>query len=98
MYYTYIVRCMDDSLYTGYTSDIKRRMEEHKKGINSKYTKAKKFKRLEVFFVSNSRSNAMKLECRIKKLSRSKKLWVINNPEGFVEEMKSDLYFQVGIE
>ena len=40
----------------------------------------------------------MKLECRIKKLSRSKKLWVINNPEGFVEEMKSDLYFQVGIE
>lgn len=96
MYYTYILRCMDDSLYTGYTSDINRRIKEHKKGINSKYTKAKKFKNLEVFFILNSRSDAMKLECRIKKLSRIKKIWVINNPDEFVEEMKSDLLFQVG--
>ena len=49
MYYTYIVRCMDDSLYTGYTSDIKRRMEEHKKGINSIY-KSKEIQKLRSIF------------------------------------------------
>lgn len=62
MYYTYIIRCKDNSLYTGYTSDIKRRIEEHKKGINSKYTRAKGFDKLEVYFISDTRSNAMKLE------------------------------------
>ncbi|WP_236876431.1 GIY-YIG nuclease family protein [Clostridioides difficile] len=36
MYFTYIIRCKDDSLYTGYTSNIVRRMNEHKLGINSK--------------------------------------------------------------
>ncbi|HBG1670006.1 TPA: GIY-YIG nuclease family protein, partial [Clostridioides difficile] len=40
MYFTYIIRCKDDSLYTGYTSNIVRRMNEHKLGINSKYTRA----------------------------------------------------------
>ena len=41
MFYTYIIRCKDNTLYTGYTTDIERRMKEHKSGINSKYTKAK---------------------------------------------------------
>ena len=39
MYFTYIIRCKDDSLYTGYTTDINRRMKEHESGINCKYTK-----------------------------------------------------------
>ena len=37
MYFTYIIRCKDDSLYTGYTTDIVRRMKEHESGINCKY-------------------------------------------------------------
>ena len=76
MYFTYIIRCKDDSLYTGYTSNIVRRMNEHKLGINSKYTRAKGFKKLEVYFVTN----AMKLEYYIKKLTRNKKLSIIKNP------------------
>ena len=39
MYFTYIIRCKDDSLYTGYTTDIVRRMKEHESGINCKYSK-----------------------------------------------------------
>ena len=97
MYYTYIIRCKDNSLYTGYTSDIKRRIEEHKKGINSKYTRAKGFDKLEVYFISDTRSNAMKLESYIKKLSRKKKLLIIESPELLLDELKNKEYYRVGI-
>ena len=97
MYYTYIIRCKDNSLYTGYTSDIKRRIEEHKKGINSKYTRAKGFDKLEVYFISDTRSNAMKLESYIKKLSRKKKLLIIESPELLLGELENKEYYRVGI-
>ncbi|MDU4935101.1 MAG: GIY-YIG nuclease family protein [Peptostreptococcaceae bacterium] len=97
MYYTYIIRCKDNSLYTGYTSDIKRRIEEHKKGINSKYTRAKGFDKLEVYFISDTRSNAMKLESYIKKLSRKKKLLIIESPELLLDELENKEYYRVGI-
>ena len=98
MYYTYIIRCKDNSLYTGYTSDIKRRIEEHKKGINSKYTRAKGFDKLEVYFISDTRSNAMKLESYIKKLSRKKKLLIIESPELLLDELENKEYYRVGIQ
>ena len=97
MYYTYIIRCKDNSIYTGYTSDIKRRIEEHKKGINSKYTRAKGFDKLEVYFISDTRSNAMKLESYIKKLSRKKKLLIIESPELLLDELENKEYYRVGI-
>lgn len=97
MYYTYIIRCKDNSLYTGYTSDIKRRIEEHKKGINSKYTRAKGFDKLEVYFISDTRSNAMKLESYIKKLSRKKKLLIIESPELLLDELENKEYYRVEI-
>ena len=96
MYYTYIIRCKNNSLYTGYTTDVERRMKEHEKGINSKYTKAKGFHKLEVYFISSSKSDAMKLEYYIKRLTRDKKLWIINNPLLFIEEVKDK--FQISME
>lgn len=96
MCYTYIIRCKNNTLYTGYTTDIVRRMEEHKKGINSKYTRAKGFDKLEVFFESNSKSQAMKLEYYIKKLSKSQKLWIINNPDLFIDEVKDKFQISIG--
>ncbi|MER0282191.1 GIY-YIG nuclease family protein [Clostridioides difficile] len=98
MYFTYIIRCKDDSLYTGYTSNIIRRMNEHKSGINSKYTRAKGFKKLEVYFVTNTKSNAMKLECYIKKLTRNKKLYIIKNPETFIDSINNKDVYLVGKE
>lgn len=96
MCYTYIIRCKNNTLYTGYTTDIVRRMEEHKRGINSKYTRAKGFDKLEVFFESNSKSQAMKLEYYIKKLSKSQKLWIINNPDLFIDEVKDKFQISIG--
>ena len=90
MYFTYIIRCNDDSLYTGYTTDIYRRIEEHKKGINCKYSRAKGFKNLEIYFTLDSKSSAMKLEYYIKNLNRNKKLWLIQNPEKLLDTLKCD--------
>lgn len=96
MHFTYIIRCKDDSLYTGYTNNILRRMKEHETGINSKYTKSKGFEKLEVYFVSNTRSKAMKLESYIKKQSRNKKLNIIKNPNEFIKELKNSTDYLLG--
>lgn len=88
MYYTYILRCKDNSLYTGYTTDINRRMKEHERGINSKYTKAKGFSNLEIYFICKSKSDAMKLEYKIKSKTRNQKLHIIKNPQDFTKQLK----------
>lgn len=90
IFYTYIIRCKNDTLYTGYTTDIKRRMLEHTDGINCKYTKNYGFKKLEAYFESSSRSTAMKLESYIKKMTRAKKLKIIENPNTLVEMFLND--------
>lgn len=96
MHFTYIIRCKDNSLYTGYTTDINRRMREHERGINSKYTRVKGYKNLEIFFISDSRSKAMKLESYIKRCSRIKKLWIIENGDTFIEELENGLNYKLG--
>ncbi|MCR8744863.1 GIY-YIG nuclease family protein [Romboutsia lituseburensis] len=96
MHFTYIIRCMDNSLYTGYTTDIKRRMKEHERGINSKYTRVRGYRNLEIFFISDSRSKAMKLESYIKRCSRIKKLWIIENGNEFIQELENKLYYSLG--
>lgn len=90
MYFTYIIRCKDDSLYTGYTTDINRRIKEHENGINCRYSKVKGFKNLEIYFILDSKSSAMKLEYYIKKLSRNKKLWIIENPKEFLYTLQNN--------
>lgn len=82
VYYTYIIRCSDNSLYCGITTDIKRRFNEHKdgKGIGAKYTRSRKPKMVEVIWNCANRSDALKLECAIKKSTRTKKEELIANP------------------
>ena len=77
MYFVYILRCDDRSLYTGITNDLKRRVEEHKKGIGSRYTRSKKSVRLVYSEQARDRSAALKKEAGIKRLSRQKKLELI---------------------
>ncbi|WP_331474775.1 GIY-YIG nuclease family protein [Intestinibacter sp.] len=86
--YTYIIRCKDNSLYTGYTTDINRRIKEHKNGINSKYTRARGFLKLEIYFLCKTKSDAMKLEYKIKSKTRRQKLDIIENPESFLKNLK----------
>lgn len=74
LYYIYIIRCEDNKLYTGITTDYKRRFLEHKSGIKgAKFTKAFKPKKIEVVYKTDGRSNALKLESIIKKLTKIKK-------------------------
>ena len=47
MYYTYMLRCLDNSIYTGMTNDINKRIEKHKKGKGAKYTKSHHAEKIE---------------------------------------------------
>lgn len=74
MYYVYILRCNDNSLYTGITTDVERRLKEHCDGFRgAKYTKSRKPLKIEAVFEVNTKSDALKLEIQIKKLTKPKK-------------------------
>lgn len=74
-YYTYIIRCTDNSLYTGMTNDLNKRMEEHfeKSKEGAKYTKSHQAKKVEKAWQCKEKSLACKLEYRIKTLNKSEK-------------------------
>jgi len=78
-YYVYIVQCIDKSLYTGITTDIKRRIKEHNHSSKgAKYTKLRRPVILVYSESSLNRSEASKREYIIKKMSRKKKLELID--------------------
>lgn len=73
----YLLRCADDTLYTGITTDIEARLKKHNAGVGAKYTRS----RLPVVCAwqeqATSESNARKREAEIKKLTRIEKLHLI---------------------
>jgi len=71
LYYVYIVECKDGSLYTGWTMDIETRLAKHNQGKGAKYTRA----RFPV--VLGSKSEAMRREYAIKRMSREEKQMLI---------------------
>lgn len=83
MYYTYMLRCKDNSIYTGITNNLERRMKEHfiKNKKCAKYTLYHNALCLELVFKSDSRKTASKLEYHIKHLSKSQKEFLVQNPE-----------------
>lgn len=76
-HYVYIVRCADKSLYTGYTTDIERRIGEHNRGQGAKYTRGRRPVELVYKEQYASRSEAQKREYQIKQLTREQKLDLI---------------------
>ncbi len=78
----YIVRCSDDSLYTGVTKDLDRRVNEHNSGSGAKYTRSRTPVKLVWSESKSSRSKAQKREHEIKSLSRDKKLQLIDVRSG----------------
>lgn len=73
MYYTYMVRCEDKSLYTGMTNNLEKRINEHISKNGAKYTKSHKATRLEIAWRSKNKSLACKLEYQIKNLTKKQK-------------------------
>lgn len=82
VYYVYIVRCEDDSLYTGIATDVARRLREHlsQRVPGAKYTRTRKIVALEMVWQTHGRSAASKLEYRIKCLSHEHKLALVERP------------------
>ena len=73
MNYTYLLKCKDDSLYTGWTNDLKKRITSHNAGKGAKYTKARRPVELVYYEEFQTREEAMKREYAIKQLSRKEK-------------------------
>ncbi len=72
-HYVYVIECADGSLYTGYTTDVERRLDEHDAGEGAKYTRGRTPVSLVYTESFESRSEAMAREYAIKRLSRTEK-------------------------
>lgn len=85
-HFAYILKCSDGSFYSGYTTDLERRVEEHNgvgesktaQAAGARYTRARRPVELIFSKKFESRSEAQKFEASVKKLKRSEKLKLIN--------------------
>lgn len=78
MYYTYMMRCADNSLYTGMTSNLERRINEHLSKHGAKYTKSHNAIKFEIAWRCKDKSLACKLEYQIKTLTKLQKENLVN--------------------
>lgn len=81
MQYTYIVECRDGTLYTGWTTDLEKRIKAHNTGKGAKYTKSRAPVRLVYYEEYETKQEALKREYAIKQLSRQQKLHLIYGRE-----------------
>lgn len=77
MYFVYIIECNDKSLYTGITTDVKRRFDEHKNKTGGHYTGSRKVVKVVYTEQHPNRSSASKREAEIKGWKRKKKIRLI---------------------
>jgi putative endonuclease len=77
--FVYVLRCRDGSLYTGWSSDVQRRLAEHRRGRASRYTASRLPVELVLALPMRDRRAAMSAEARIKRLSRSEKLALVSS-------------------
>ncbi len=77
MHYVYMLQCCDDTLYTGYTNNLEKRIKIHNLGKGAKYTRARLPVKLVYYESYNLKTDAMKREYLIKQLKRSQKLELI---------------------
>lgn len=79
MYYIYILRCIDNSLYTGITCHIDRRYQQHLLGQGAKYTKSHPPVKIESLWICQNKRQALRLEYYLKKLKKNNKEQLILN-------------------
>ena len=87
MWYVYILECADDSLYTGTTTDISRRVNEHNRSKGGNYTRTRMPVKLVYQEEHSNRSEALKREIQIKRWSKEKKLALINGDKMWLTEL-----------
>jgi putative endonuclease len=77
MPYVYLLRCADESLYCGWTTDVERRLAAHRAGTASRYTRSRRPVELAAVIAVADRSAALREEARIKRLPRREKLQLV---------------------
>lgn len=85
--YTYMVRCKDGTLYTGWTNRIKKRIADHNNGKGAKYTKSRGPVELAYLEISDTRQEAMKKEAAYKKLTRPEKEQLIASAQNLLRKI-----------
>lgn len=84
-WYVYLLRCNDNSLYAGITTNIERRLHQHNHTkLGAKYTRAKRPVTLAFIETAQDKSSACKRECQLKKLNKSQKEQLVSTY--FVQE------------
>ncbi len=78
MNYVYILKCADNTLYTGWTNNLEKRLKAHSTGKGAKYTKARLPVELVYYEEFEGKIEAMRREYQIKQLNRKEKLKLIN--------------------
>jgi putative endonuclease len=73
MNYTYILRCSDGTLYTGWTNNLEKRVQTHNKGTGGKYTRSRTPVELVYYETFETKEEAMRREAAIKQLTRKEK-------------------------
>lgn len=93
-YWVYILNCENNTLYTGYTTDLSRRWKEHLEGTSKcKYTRSFKAHSIAQYWqIHGNKSQAMKVEYYIKNLSKRKKLQLIESPSVLSKQFGSELF------
>jgi putative endonuclease len=74
MYFVYLIKCKDGTIYTGITTDVKRRFQEHKDSRGGRYTNSRKVVKILYTEAHKNRSSALRREAQIKRWRREKKL------------------------
>lgn len=77
--YVYVLRCKDNSLYTGWTNDLRHRLEMHRSGKGAKYTRGRGPLVLVYVELLADKSEALKREAAIKAMTKQEKLLLIKN-------------------
>ena len=87
MYFVYVLRCTDDSLYCGVAADWQRRLGEHAAGGSrcAAYTRAHPPRRLAALWECNDKGHALRLEYRFKQLRKEEKQRLLNDDDAFPE-------------
>lgn len=81
MNYTYMLRCADGSLYTGWTNDLEKRVKAHNAGRGAKYTRARLPVTLVWYEACDDKIDAQRREYAVKQLSRAQKLALIEGEQ-----------------
>jgi len=79
VHHVYVLSCVDDTFYTGYTTDVERRVAEHNAGEGAKYTRGRTPVELVHVETYDSRSAALSREYEIKQLSRPEKAALVED-------------------